>query len=247
MNPYRLWRRFGEVFLETPLHPQFVPFAVFFEDLRRSLPSMKGLLLDLGCGSQPYRKIIEPFVERYVGFDYPAAAREIPSERRPEVHGDALSLPFRDECADTLLAFDLLEHLTDPRAFLAEAARVLRPGGRLFITTVQGYHGHMEPRDYFRFTRHGLTLLAEEAGLAVEREREVGNLPLMTLTEFNTALLAVLKNLVESGKKPLAAALLPAAALLCSASNLLAYPLRKADLGDRCIISHFAVVRKPGR
>ena len=48
-------------------------------------------------------------------------------------NGDALNLPFVDESLDLVTAFHVLEHLRDLHGVLAEAARVLRPGGRLLI------------------------------------------------------------------------------------------------------------------
>jgi SAM-dependent methyltransferase len=55
---------------------------------------------------------------------------------------------------------------------LAEAARVLRPGGILLLTAPQGFREHQAPHDYWRFTRYSLRMLAEEAGFA-EVEVEV--------------------------------------------------------------------------
>jgi SAM-dependent methyltransferase len=89
-----------------------------------------------------------------------------------DVLADLHSLPFRDGVADAVLATQTLEHLRDPRRFLAEAARVLRPGGRLFLTAPQGFREHQAPHDYWRFTRYSLRMLAEEAGFA-EVEVEV--------------------------------------------------------------------------
>ena len=49
------------------------------------------------------------------------------------VRGDAGRLPIRDESVDAAVVLDALHHLPDQRAALAEAARVLRPGGVLVI------------------------------------------------------------------------------------------------------------------
>jgi len=87
-----------------------------------------------------------------------------------DVLADLHRLPFRDRCADAVVSTQTLEHLTDPPEFLREAARVLRPGGRLFLTAPQGFREHQAPHDYWRFTRYGLRLLAERAGF---REIEV--------------------------------------------------------------------------
>ena len=81
-----------------------------------------------------------------------------------DVRADLHRLPFRDGCADAVLSTQTLEHLVDPQEFLREAARVLRPGGRLFLTAPQGFREHQAPHDYWRFTRWSLSLLAERAG-----------------------------------------------------------------------------------
>lgn len=54
------------------------------------------------------------------------------------VAGDAQRLPFRDAAFDGCLAVNVLEHLPDPARFVAEAARVLAPGGRLLTVTPNG-------------------------------------------------------------------------------------------------------------
>lgn len=59
------------------------------------------------------------------------------------VQGDAARLPVRDEVVDAVVVVDALHHVHDARAALAEARRVLRPGGALVVrefdpTTLRG-------------------------------------------------------------------------------------------------------------
>lgn len=44
-------------------------------------------------------------------------------------------LPFRDASFDWVISFQVIEHIRDDRAFVAEIHRVLRPGGRFLVTT----------------------------------------------------------------------------------------------------------------
>ncbi|MGH9304949.1 MAG: class I SAM-dependent methyltransferase, partial [Acidimicrobiales bacterium] len=50
------------------------------------------------------------------------------------LQGDAYGLPFPDACFDRVIAAEVLEHLTDDGAAMAELRRVLRPGGRMAVT-----------------------------------------------------------------------------------------------------------------
>lgn len=118
-------------------------------------------VLDAGAGEGPYRRLFGH--ARYVALD----------DRRGEsrwdygglhVVGDLARMPVKDAAFDAVLCTETLEHLTDPQTFLGEAARVLRPGGRLFLTAPFQFREHQEPHDYFRYTRHGLALLLERAG-----------------------------------------------------------------------------------
>lgn len=83
-----------------------------------------GRVLDLGCGRKPYKRLF-PKCE-WVGFDI----REV-----GEVIGDAHALPFEDATFDTVVCTDLLHLVATPFAVIAEAARVLKPGGHLLVAT----------------------------------------------------------------------------------------------------------------
>jgi SAM-dependent methyltransferase len=64
-----------------------------------------------------------------------AAAGEAPAGAHAGVvRGDLLALPFPDASVDRVIAAEVLEHIPDDRAAMAEIARVLRPGGRAAVT-----------------------------------------------------------------------------------------------------------------
>ncbi len=73
-------------------------------------------------------------------------------------------LPFRTGAFDAALNTQVLEHVRDPLGVLREIGRILRPGGRLYLTAPQGWPEHQQPHDFFRFTRFSLKSLLEEAG-----------------------------------------------------------------------------------
>ncbi len=77
---------------------------------------------------------------------------------------------------DYILCIQVLEHLKFPHKAFKEMNRLLKPGGKLFLSTNFIAHMHMIPNDYFRFTKYGLKLLGEENGFEVEHLAEHGGI-----------------------------------------------------------------------
>lgn len=114
------------------------------------------VVIDIGCGEKPYQDLFGD--AHYVGLNYSGDGAS------PDVLGDAQSLPFADRCADVVFTTQVIEHLPDPRLMLAEAWRVLKPGGTLILTGPFYWPLHEEPYDFFRFTHHGFRVLLQQAG-----------------------------------------------------------------------------------
>lgn len=92
-------------------------------------------LLDVGCGGG----LLAPHLigYRHVGVDLSAAALAIAAQHGVEpVHASAESLPFPDRSFDVVVAGEILEHVEDLGATVAEALRVLRPGGLFVCDTI---------------------------------------------------------------------------------------------------------------
>lgn len=53
--------------------------------------------------------------------------------------GDAHALPFADNCFDVIFSFDAFEHVSNPAKMLDEAYRVLKPGGKMFMSFTTWY------------------------------------------------------------------------------------------------------------
>jgi SAM-dependent methyltransferase len=98
------------------------------------------------------------------------------------VVANAHRAPFAAESFDAVTLWDVLEHLSDPHAAVAEAARLLRPGGRLVLTTgdvgslaarLSGARWHLYtiPEHLFFYSRRSLRLLLEAHGFRVETQR----------------------------------------------------------------------------
>jgi SAM-dependent methyltransferase len=122
-------------------------------------------VLDAGAGEAPYRPLFSHC--DYVTQDWPASPHI--GHAPPDVLADLHELPLADAVFDCVVCTEVLEHVGDPARVLAELRRVLRPGGRLLLTTPFVLELHEEPFDFYRYTSHGLRRLVEGAGLRVER------------------------------------------------------------------------------
>ncbi|MGH7481574.1 MAG: ArsR/SmtB family transcription factor, partial [Longimicrobiales bacterium] len=107
---------------------------------------------DLGCGTGQLAAAYAPFVGRVIGVDrsremLKAARRRLADVRNVELRrGELEALPLDDASLDVALLFLVLHYVPEPPAALAEAARVLRPGGRLLVVDM-ATHGREEYRE----------------------------------------------------------------------------------------------------
>ena len=138
--------------------------------LTESLDIMKGRVVDLGCGTAPYKTDILQVADEYVGVDWE-------NSHHDQSHVDIFAslvepLPIDDAYADVVTAFQVMEHLPEPSFFLSECHRILKPAGRLLITVPFMWHVHEAPYDYFRYTRFGLEYLLKKNGFSEIRIEE---------------------------------------------------------------------------
>ncbi|WP_189041697.1 methyltransferase domain-containing protein [Micromonospora sonchi] len=95
------------------------------------------LLVDLGCGAGLLAPHLAGKGYRHVGVDLTRSAlAQAVAHGVTAVNGDAVAVPLIDGCADVVAAGELLEHVPDWRAAVAEACRLLRPGGLLVVDTL---------------------------------------------------------------------------------------------------------------
>jgi ubiquinone/menaquinone biosynthesis C-methylase UbiE len=100
-----------------------------------AVPGTELRILDVGCGTGRSRRIYLDRSARYAGIDLSLGALRLARRRFADsswLQADALRLPFRDGSFDVVAFSSVLHHVGDRRTALAEAFRVLRPGGWAF-------------------------------------------------------------------------------------------------------------------
>lgn len=140
------------------------------------VPSTKGArLLDIGCGDAA----LEVFATR-LGFDYTGI--DYASADAPLL-GDSRSLPFRNESFEVALFMGVLEHVEDPLLAMAEANRVLVPGGKVVGDVAFGepYHDN----SFFHHSLLGTQSVVERAGFTLDH---IGPHPTWNALKASTAM-----------------------------------------------------------
>ncbi len=130
---------------------------------------------DLGCGTGAVLEQLLPVAGRVVGVDREQAMLNAARERLGEppnlelLRGELGDLPLPAASLDAALCMLVLHHVADLPPVFAEAARVLRPGGRFIVLDIDE-HDHAEYRDtmghvHLGFSGARLRALGEAAGL----------------------------------------------------------------------------------
>ncbi len=111
------------------------------------------LVVNVGCGV--VRRFESDCTSRYLATDLRVLDNV-------DFSSDATRLPLADDSVDTLITLEMLEHVPDPRSVLMELARILKPGGTLFLSVPSAVPRH-DHHDYWRFTAQGLEQMCAPA------------------------------------------------------------------------------------
>jgi SAM-dependent methyltransferase len=125
---------------------------------------LRGNLLDVGSGNQPYRDLLltHKGVTSYTALDLADNGHYAPGD----VSWDGVRMPFEEQSFDSVVATEVLEHCPDPLVTLREIYRVLKPSGLFFFTVPFLWPLHDAPNDEFRYTPWSLERLLRQAGFS---------------------------------------------------------------------------------
>ncbi len=230
------------------LHPSYLHSRA----LNRALATVPtvipsaGRVLDVGCGSKPYRHLFNGQGQSYTGLEFTPANKTGSRSDAPEVIADAHHLPIKPGSLDLVLVTEVLEHVAQPEIILHEVHRVLKPGGRVVVTLPFMFYQHDDPRDFRRLTPDGFRQMLVGTGLDFRIEITA------RLGSTGTVLLQTLQHVVYFNLQKtrpgliayysLGLVLLP---LFSLGSNALGWVLDKALPNPRVYSGLFSVLKKP--
>ncbi|HET7292545.1 MAG TPA: class I SAM-dependent methyltransferase [Vicinamibacteria bacterium] len=122
---------------------EYLRSAKVIAALERARVSLRGRVLDAGCGSGGTALSLAEETAFAIGLDLDARFRDSGTRLMVErgirnagfVQGDGERLPFREGSFDLVFSHSVIEHVASAERYLAECRRVLKPGGVLYLST----------------------------------------------------------------------------------------------------------------
>jgi len=121
-----------KILSDNPIHQRLLKAYYIAESF------VKGDLLEIGCGEGRGVVLLKDKVDSFTGIDKIKQVVETLAAENPQASFKEAVIPplaFPDNSFDTIISFQVIEHIKDDKYYLAEIARILRPGGYALITT----------------------------------------------------------------------------------------------------------------
>ena len=132
------------------INPVYIVHSGLFKYINKFAPQMKGSVLDFGCGSKPYENL---FInsDEYIGCDIEVSGHDH-HDSNIDYFFDGKKLPFANDRFDSVVSFEVLEHVFNLPEILQEINRVTKTSGTFLISVPFAWHEHEAPYDFGRYT-----------------------------------------------------------------------------------------------
>ena len=127
----------------------YLHFSEIRDYIKKYSNKIYGITLDVGPGKSPFKNFFKN-TTKYIKLD------KFDHNGKPDIIADATKIPLKNNSVDSVVCFQLLEHVQNPQKVIDEIYRVLRKNGTCLLTTHMAAALHGEPYDYFRFTKYAL-------------------------------------------------------------------------------------------
>jgi SAM-dependent methyltransferase len=164
LKNYYLDQLFRPSFVGIFINPLYFIRNGLYKGILSNKKYLDGKMLDFGCGTKPYKDIID--VREYIGLEI-EGIDEAHKNEQIDVYYDGITLPFQDDHFDSVFSSEVFEHVFNLEQILKELNRVLKPGGTLLITLPFVWYEHSVPFDFARYTSFGIIHLLKKNGFAI--------------------------------------------------------------------------------
>ncbi len=153
------------------VNPFYFARKGLYEQIKSLSHYVKGKILDVGCGTKPYRSLFK--IKEYIGLEL-----QKESEKKSiwaDYVYDGSRFPFDNASFDSVVLFEVFEHVFNPMRFISEIRRVLIKGGYVLMTVPFVWDEHEQPYDFARYSSFGLRSVLVENGFRIIEQRKSVN------------------------------------------------------------------------
>ncbi len=165
------------------LNDFYLPRRKLYSFIKSESNHIQGRTLDIGCGEKPYAHLFS--CTEYIGIDI-ETTEKYHEKHKTDLFYNGVDLPFENNSFDSIVCFEVLEHVFEPEKIVNEMFRVLKPGGSILLTTPFIWNEHEIPYDYGRYSYFGLKDLFTKNGFIISKQKRIlsGFALIITLTSL---------------------------------------------------------------
>lgn len=165
------------------LNDFYLPRRSLYTFIKTESNHVQGRILDIGCGEKPYANLFSS--TEYIGIDI-ETTEKYHEKHKTDLFYNGVDLPFENNSFDSIVCFEVFEHVFEPEKVVDEMFRVLKPGGSILLTTPFIWNEHEIPYDYGRYSYFGLKDLFTKNGFIISKQKRIlsGFALIITLTSL---------------------------------------------------------------